>query len=96
MAPHRPKTHERSFASHPKSAHWHDEKNGDVEPGDVAKYSHEEWWFKCEKCPHAFNIRLCKRVVGMRHWSNPPKNGDQTCQVCHEKSFNRDDAHWHA
>ena len=102
MAPRRPKTHERSFASHPRSVHWHYEKNGGVEPRDVAKCSHEEWWFKCEKCSHAFDIRLCDVTCGgswCQYCSNPPKKlcGDQTCQVCHEKSFasHPKSAHWH-
>ena len=86
-----PKTHERSFASHPKSTFWHYEKNGGVEPRDVAKCSHEKYWFQCDKCPHAFDIRLSNVTGKNQHWclycANQKLCGDPACQVCHEKSF---------
>lgn len=100
MARRRPKTHERSFASHPKSAHWHYEKNGGVEPRDVAKCSNEKWWFQCDKCPHAFDIRL-KEVTCHGQWcpycANKKLCDDPACQVCHEKSFasHPKSVHWH-
>jgi len=103
MAPRRPKTHDRSFALHPKSAHWHYEKNGGIEPRDVAKCSNEKWWFKCDKCPHAFDIRL-SHVTGQdqdSRWcpycANQKLCEDQACEMCHAKSFasHPKSAHWH-
>jgi len=100
MAPRRPKTHERSFASHPKSAHWHYEKNGGVIPRDVAKCSNEKWWFQCDKCPHDFDIRL-NHVTCHDRWcpycANQKLCDNPACQVCHEKSFasHPKSVHWH-
>lgn len=91
--------HEKSFASHPKSAHWHDEKNGDVKPRDVAKCSNQKYWFQCDKCPHDFDIRL-DAVTGQDQWcfycANKKLCDDQACQVCHAKSFATHPraAHW--
>ena len=100
MMKRRPKTHERSFASHPKSVHWHYEKNGGVIPRNVAKCSNEKWWFQCDKCPHAFRVSL-KHVTCDGIWcsycANKKLCGDQACQVCHEKSFasHPKSVHWH-
>ena len=96
----RPKTHERSFASHPKSVHWHYEKNGGVEPRDVAKWSRSKWWFQCDKCPHALDIALNRLTFDDRwcpYCANKKLCDDQACQVCQAKSLasHPKSVHWH-
>ena len=82
---------ERSFASHPKSEYWNDEKNGDIKPRDVFKCSNKKFWFDCDKCPHYFDCSLNKLNIGRwcSYCCNPPKKlcNDENCQDCFNKSF---------
>ena len=59
-----------SFASHPKALQWHPTKNGNLKPHQVHRGSGMKAWFKCHKCQHDFDIKLCKVVF------------DQWCPYC--------------
>ena len=80
---------ERSFASHPKSEYWNDEKNGDITPRDVFKSSDKKCWFDCEKCPHYFDIRLANIKLGRwcSYCGNKKICNDENCKECFNKSF---------
>ena len=58
MPKRRPKTFERSFASHPKAKYWHPTKNGKLTPRDLFKNSNAKYWFKCPDCEHDFDTFL--------------------------------------
>jgi hypothetical protein len=49
---------EKSFASHEKVKFWNYDKNKNILPINVHKYSHKKIWFNCDKCYHIFNISL--------------------------------------
>ena len=48
----------KSFASSQKANFWHPNKNGEITPRMMAKFSSKKFWFKCNKCHHDFNSRL--------------------------------------
>ena len=88
----KPQTFERSFASHPKSIHWHPTMNGDVKPRDVFISTSDKFWFKCNKCPHSFKSPLCN-ISCSGQWCPYCSPGfkilckELECQFCHENSF---------
>ena len=88
----KPKTFEKSFASHPKSIHWHPTMNNEVKPQDVFISTRDKFWFKCDKCPHNFQTSLC-RISSNGSWcpycpkTNKKLCKELECQFCHESSF---------
>jgi very-short-patch-repair endonuclease len=83
---------EKSFASQEWSHQW-SEKNGDVSPRQVFKYSNIKYWFNCLICSHDFESGL-NNVTGTQsslcpYCSNPPKQlcENEDCKTCFEKSF---------
>ncbi len=48
---------DKSFASHPRSVYWDDEKNKKVNPYNITKSSSKKCWFICEK-GHSFYASL--------------------------------------
>ena len=83
---------ENSFASQEWSYQW-SEKNGDVNPRQVFKYSNTKYWFNCVTCCHEFESGLNHVTVTQSpscpYCSNPPKQlcENEDCQTCFEKSF---------
>ena len=83
---------ENSFASQEWSYQW-SEKNGDVNPRQVFKYSNTKYWFNCVTCCHEFESGLNNVTVTQSsscpYCSNPPKQlcENEDCQTCFEKSF---------
>ena len=81
----------KSFASYEKSKYW-SEKNGDVNPRQVNKYSHTKYWFDCE-CGHQFESSLSNiaqnKNRGCPYCANPPKQlcDKVDCKTCFDKSF---------
>jgi len=88
----KPKTFEKSFASHSKSVYWHPTMNGDVKSRDVFISTRDKFWFKCNKCPHSFESSLCN-ISCSDQWCpycSPSFKilcKDLECQFCHENSF---------
>jgi len=78
-----------SFASHEKSKYW-SEKNGNIKPRQVFKFSHTKYLFDCE-CGHQFESALSN--IAKNRWcpycANPPKQlcDKVDCQTCFNKSF---------
>ena len=87
----KPKTFEKSFASHSKSVYWHPTMNGDTKPRDVFISTADKFWFKCDKCPHNFEASLCHINNGTWcPYCSPTSKilcKDLECQFCHENSF---------
>ena len=83
--------YERSFDSHPRVSCWHPIKNGDIKPRNFWKNSHTTCWFKCDKCPHDFEMSLSH--VNQGKWcpycAVPCKKlcDEEGCQFCYERSF---------
>jgi hypothetical protein len=83
---------ENSFASQEWSYQW-SEKNGDVNPRQVFKYSNTKYRFNCVTCCHEFESGLNNVTVTQSsscpYCSNPPKQlcENEDCQTCFEKSF---------
>ena len=81
----------KSFASYDKSKYW-SEKNSDVNPRQVNKYSHTKYWFDCE-CGHQFESSLSNiaqnKNRGCPYCANPPKQlcDKVDCKTCFDKSF---------
>ena len=99
----KPKIFEKSFASHPKSIHWHPTMNGEVKPQDVFISTKDKFWFKCDKCPHNFQTSLSHISSKNGTWCpycSPTSKilcKDLECQFCHENSFASCEKsnHWH-
>jgi very-short-patch-repair endonuclease len=66
---------EKSFASHEKSNYWSD-KNGDVKPRQVFKYSGNKYWFDCNTCCHQFQSALYSISGKNKSW----------CPICVNKT----------
>ena len=99
----KPQTFEGSFASHPKSVHWHQTMNGDVKPGDVFISTSDEFCFKCNKCPHSFKSPLCDISYSGKWCPNCSPGFSEIlckalgCQFRHEDSFAsyEESMYWH-
>jgi very-short-patch-repair endonuclease len=77
------------FASHKKSKFW-SEKNT-ISSDKVALYSHNKYWFNCDKieCGHPFEMALNNVVSGSwcLYCANKKLCDDKGCNVCFNKSF---------
>ena len=63
----RPKSIERSFASHPKAQFWNYRLNHWIPPDLVAIRSGKKFWFRCGDCEHDIQIR----PLNVAHPTNP-------------------------
>jgi very-short-patch-repair endonuclease len=92
----KPPSYERSFASDPKSKYWSDENV--LKAKDVYKSSNEIYKFKCDKCPHSFEMNP-NHVTNQDQWcgfcSNKQLCKAEDCQVCKDKSFASHPKHVH-
>lgn len=79
----------RSFASDSRSKFWDYELN-DFKPRDLSKMSNKMCWFKCNNCPHSFDIILYA-VTGKGHWCRYCSHHDlclnNECKFCFNNSF---------
>jgi hypothetical protein len=79
---------EKSFASHEKQKFWN--KNNELKPRQIFKYSSKKIDFNCNKCFHTFNITLSS-VSMNNHWChfcvNQKLCDNINCKICFEKSF---------
>uniref|UniRef100_A0A6C0IV87 DUF559 domain-containing protein n=1 Tax=viral metagenome TaxID=1070528 RepID=A0A6C0IV87_9ZZZZ len=79
--------YEKSFALHPKSAHWSDRNEGF--PKDFMSSSKKKKWFNCN-CGHEFEVML-KDIKYNNTWcpycSKPLKKLCENCDTCFNKSF---------
>lgn len=48
----------KSFASHPRAAHWHPTENGNKIPRDVFKQTHKKYCFICRDCNNNYYAKL--------------------------------------
>ena len=78
----------KSFASHPKSIHWH--IDNDCKPTEVLKGSEKKFYFNCDKCPHKLYISL-KKISSQGRWcsycSHQKLCEDISCNMCNNNSF---------
>lgn len=75
-----------SFASHPKSSYWDNEKN-DIKPRDVFKNSSKKFWFSCES-GHSFDASLA-HVSSEKEprWCTYCNGTNKKALDCFERSF---------
>ena len=64
---------EKSFAMSDKAKFWHKTKNGSLTPRNISISSAKKCYFKCDKCPHDFEMRL-NNVTNNRQWCSACKN----------------------
>lgn len=82
---------DRTFASHEKSKYWSD-KNENIKPRNIAKYSSKKFWFDCDKkeCGHSFYSSIAN-ITNLGRWcpycSNQKLCNEEDCKRCFEKSF---------
>ena len=78
----------KSFASHPKSIHWH--IDNDCKPTEVLKGSEKKFYFNCDECPHKLYISL-KKISSQGRWcsycSHQKLCDDTNCNMCNNNSF---------
>ena len=78
----------KSFASHPKSIHWH--SDNDCYPKEVLKGCEKKFYFNCEKCPHKLYISL-KKISLQGRWcsycSHQKLCENIDCNMCYYNSF---------
>ena len=76
-----------SFASHPRADQWHPTENGDLKPHQVHRGSGKKCWFRCHRCPHDFQIKLCK-VSSAGRWCSYccGDNGGGTQKLCDDEN----------
>lgn len=43
---------------------WHEEKNGEITPADIARGSGRKAWWKCSACGHEWQARVFSRYAG--------------------------------
>lgn len=80
--------HNNSFASHPRSADWHEEN--DCKPRDIFKSTGNSYTFKCDKCPHKFTSRIADISYTDASWCpfcSNQKLCSNDCDICLKKSF---------
>ena len=81
----------RSFASQEKAKFWHDIKNGNTKPRDVATSGNSCYWFKCEDCNHDFSMNLSNIKAGSwcSYCCEPCQKlcEDESCEHCFNNSF---------
>ena len=78
----------KSFASHPKSIHWHIDNI--CKPTEVLKGSEKKFYFNCDKCPHKLYISL-KQISSQGQWcsycSHQKLCENDECVMCQHNSF---------
>lgn len=78
----------KSFASHPKSIHWHTDNI--CKPTEVLKGSEKKFYFNCDKCPHKLYISL-KKISSQGRWcpycANQKLCDNNDCVMCYNNSF---------
>ncbi len=78
----------KSFASHPKSIHWHTDNT--CNPEEVLKGSEKKFYFICDKCPHKLYISL-KKISSQDRWcsycSHQKLCENNDCVMCYNNSF---------
>ena len=89
----RPKSFDRSFASHPKSEFWNYRANHWIEPRMLAIKCNKKFWFDCTGCEHTFRIRLADLSSAKKRWcpycssTNWRHCGERECSFCYKRSF---------
>lgn len=82
--------HFRSFARHMMAKYWDYEKNN-LAPRDIFIQSNKKFWFKCDKCPHGFN--MTPNHISAGRWcpycAIPSRVlcHDNKCKACYKRSF---------
>ena len=81
---------QKSAASHPNPKvlqFWDYDKNK-LKPNQVPKAGSKKVWFKCDKCPHSFDIIMpsVSRGVWCRFCAGKDLCGDEDCLICTPKS----------
>lgn len=61
-----------SLASHEHAKHWHQTKNGNIVPRDVAKYDDRKYWFTCDICNK--DIHMSATNIRAGKWCTCRKN----------------------
>lgn len=84
--------HERSFASHPMSSLWYQEKNGDITPRNIFISSNKTFWLKCneDRCNHLFEVCISNITCsegGCPYCAHKRLCEDNTCEPCMGRSF---------
>ena len=79
----------RSFASSPHLHLWAYEKNINMDPYKISKSSHVKYWFKCDECPHYYDMALNNVKAGCSccYCDNKKLCDEPNCLTCFEKSF---------
>jgi very-short-patch-repair endonuclease len=82
---------QQSFASHPRSKHWHPTLNGSITPRQVAKSDNDSYWFMCPGCPHPIKVSLNHitdyDTACCVYCSNRERCSDLNCTFCLAHSF---------
>jgi very-short-patch-repair endonuclease len=79
--------YEKSFASSHRASQW--SEDNECDPRDVSKFTHDEYIFNCDKCPHTFSKPL-SAISGKNGWCPYCKNKelcDGNCKTCFKQSF---------
>jgi len=89
--------HNNSLASYtgktpsgkPKVDCWDSEKNGDLTPRNVMKYSKKNRWFNCPECPHRWSVGISSVSGGCwcPYCSNQKLCENESCEFCRNNSF---------
>lgn len=78
----------KSFASHPKSIHWHDEN--EYRPEEVLKGSDKKFYFNCDKCHHKLLLHI-KKITLQDRWcsycAHQKLCHENDCNMCYNNSF---------
>ena len=84
---------DKSFASHEKNIHWN--KDNDISPRQVLKYTHNLYKFDCNECNHIFVQKLSNVSKGSwcQFCANKKLCDDESCKLCFEKSFASHEKH---
>lgn len=78
-----------SFSSHHRSKDWLYEKNNNINPLYVYKFTNKKFWLHCTKCCHNNNPTLASITKGGCVYCSPRWKhcGDEKCNFCFKKSF---------
>ena len=83
-----PRSFEKSFASHPRSAYW--SKKNEDSPRSIAINSMKKRIFDCDKCSHEFESKL-NNITSNETWcpycSGRTLCGETDCKDCFKRSF---------
>jgi very-short-patch-repair endonuclease len=80
---------DNSFASHPRSKHWHPIKNRGILPRNIAKCTDTKYWFYCHGCKHDVALRISDVSNGQwcGYCTNRYRCSMDSCQYCFDNSF---------